>query len=91
MTRPPILTVVDYDAWDKGYMPPSEHILIDKLAYRGARVALSTWLGGDAQLWVVIEGAKPLTNRQRKLLREMMAMWFEDEQEAPPPPPRADE
>jgi hypothetical protein len=31
----PVPSVVDYDAWRKGYMPPSEHILIDKLAYRG--------------------------------------------------------
>lgn len=83
MPHPPVLSVVDYAAWEKGYLPPSEHILIDKLAYRGARVVLSTWLGGDGQLWVVLEG-KPLTNRQRKLLREMITLWFDDEEEAKP-------
>lgn len=81
----PVLSVVDYDAWEKGYMPPSEHILIDKLSYRGARVVLSTWLGGDGQVWVVLEG-KPLTNKQRKILRDMVALFLGDEDETPQTP-----
>ncbi len=84
----PVLTVVDYEAWEKGYMPPSEHVLIDKLAYRGARVVMSNWLGGDAQMWVVLEGTKPLTQRQRKLMRELMALMMDDD-EAPAHPPKA--
>ena len=78
----PVLSVVDYEAWGKGYMPPSEHILIDKLAYRGARVQLSTIVGREHQMWVVIEGP-PLTNKQRKAMREMVNLWFEDEPEEP--------
>jgi hypothetical protein len=56
-------TPVDYDAWNRGYMPPSEHVLIDKLAYRG-----------------VLEGPS-LTNKERKHLREMVNLMFEDEDE----------
>jgi hypothetical protein len=59
-------------------MPPSEHVLIDKLAFRGARVQLSTPIGREHQIWVVIEGP-PLTNKQRKMLRDMVNLWFEDE------------
>jgi hypothetical protein len=73
-------TPVDYDAWNRGYMPPSEHVLIDKLAYRGARVVLSTPLGRDRQMWVVLEGPS-LTNKERKHLREMVNLMFEDEDE----------
>lgn len=80
MARPE--TVVDYDAWNKGYMPPSEHILIDKLAYRGARVILSTALSREHQMWFVVEGP-PMTNRQRKMLRSIMEIWFDDEPTAP--------
>jgi len=87
MTRP-VLSVVDYDAWEKGYMPPSEHVLIDKLSYRGARVVMSTWLGGDQQLWVVLEGDKPLTQKQRRLMLEMMKIWFDDDEPAQPEHPR---
>lgn len=75
-------TVVDYEAWNRGYMPPSEHVLIDKLAYRGARVQLSTAVGREHQIWIVIEGP-PLTNKQRKMLRDMVNLWFEDEPEQP--------
>lgn len=73
-------SVVDYDAWNRGYMPPTEHILIHKLSHEGARVVLSSWLGGDSQIWVVMEGAKPLTTKQRRLLLRMLEMWFEDQQ-----------
>ena len=82
-------TVVDYEAWNRGYMPPSEHVLIDKLSYRGARVHLSTPISKDHQIWVVIEGP-PLTNKQRKKILEVMKIWFDDESEEPeaaePPP-----
>jgi hypothetical protein len=73
-------TVVDYEAWNRGYMPPSEHVLIDKLSYRGARVHLSTPISREHQIWIVIDGP-PLTNKQRKHLREMVNLWFEDEPE----------
>lgn len=73
-------SVVDYDAWNRGYMPPSEHILIDQLAYRGARVVLSSSLSPEHQMWFVVKGP-PMTNKQRKMLREIMALWFDDEPE----------
>jgi len=39
-------------------MPPSEHVLIDQLAYRGARVILASDMG-DYAYWVVIRSNKP--------------------------------
>lgn len=47
--------VVDYDAWRRGYMPPSEHVLIDKLAHRGARVKFSAHVT-DTEWWIVSNG-----------------------------------
>jgi type IV secretory pathway protease TraF len=73
-------TVVDYDAWKRGYMPPSENILIDKLAYRGARVQLSTPISREHQIWIEVDGPT-LTNKQRKAIRDMANLWFEDEPE----------
>lgn len=74
--------VVDYAAWNKGYMPPSEHILIDQLAYRGARVIHGCDLGDHGACWVVVRGKIP--NRMvRKLMRELMDMVFEDEPQKP--------
>lgn len=71
-----VQTVVDYDSWNKGYMPPSEHILIDQLSYRGARVVLGCdW--GDLAMWVVIRGPTP--NRAvRRAMREMVVMALEN-------------
>lgn len=74
----PVLSPVDYDAWNRGYMPPSEHVLIDKLAFRGAKVHLSTPISRLHQIWVVIEGPA-MTNAQRKAVREVMNLWFEDD------------
>lgn len=85
MAQGPVLSVVDYAAWEKGYMPPAEHILIDKLAYRGARVISSNWLGGDNQMWIVLEG-KPLTNTQRKFMRDLVTLMYADEEEPAPAP-----
>lgn len=70
-------------------MPPSEHVLIDKLSYRGARVVSSWWLGGDAQMWIVMEGGRPLTRKQRKFMREMFALMMDDDDEAPARSPEA--
>lgn len=75
--RTPVLSVVDYAAWDKGYMPPSEHILIDKLAYRGARVVFSTAVSRENQIWVVVEGPA-LSPVARRMVREFANLWFDD-------------
>ncbi len=37
-----VQSVVNYDAWNKGYRPPSEHELIHALSYEGARVKASS-------------------------------------------------
>jgi hypothetical protein len=34
------MSPVNYKAWQEGYMPPSEHLLIDALSFRGAKVAI---------------------------------------------------
>ncbi len=52
---PPKLSVVDYDAWGKGYMPPSEHRLIDELSYRDAKVAFSSSVR-ETHWWLVTKG-----------------------------------
>lgn len=52
-----VQTVVAYESWRKGYMPPSEHILIDQLSYRGARVVMSSDFG-DVAWWLVVRGEK---------------------------------
>lgn len=52
--------VVDYDAWNRGYTPPSEHILIDKLAFHGARVVYSMATSMKGQMWIVVEGGNDL-------------------------------
>jgi hypothetical protein len=52
---PPKLSVVDYDAWEKGYMPPSEHCLIDALSYRGAKVAMASGVR-ETHWWLVVKG-----------------------------------
>lgn len=72
-------TVVDYAAWRKGYMPPSEHVLIDQLAYRGARVVLgSDW--GNFGMWVVVRGKTP-SREIRKKLMEMIDLALEDSEQ----------
>lgn len=79
--RPPA-TVVDYDAWKRGYTPPSEHILIDQLAYRGARVIMSSDWGAQGAVWVVVRNLNP-DGKCRKHLRELLYLAFPEE---PGPP-----
>lgn len=50
------MKVVDYDAWQRGYMPPNEHVLIDALAYRGARVVASSHIVRGNGWWLVVQG-----------------------------------
>lgn len=65
-----VQSVVDYDAWRKGYMPPSEHILIDQLSHRGAKVICASD-HGDMAFWLVWRGDRP-SRKVRKLMMEMM-------------------
>lgn len=88
---PPVLSPVDYDAWNRGYMPPTEHVLIDALTYRGARVVSSS-AGHGYGFWLVIQGTIPreklvaLSKRIHLEIEDLRA----DEPEAPsasaPPP-----
>ena len=74
---------VDYEAWAKGYLPPSEHILIDALAYRDAKI-VSSCSTNDAAWWFVVRG-KPLTVKHRAAIRALVLdMYLDDEEEAPP-------
>lgn len=80
--RPPS-SVVDYEAWKRGYTPPSEHILIDQLAYRGARVVMSSDWGEElGAIWVVVRG-RTLDRIARNQLRELIGRAFPDEPSAP--------
>jgi hypothetical protein len=64
-----VLSPVDYEEWNKGYMPPSEHILIDQLSFRGARVVMSSDVGQSAW-WVVVRGDM---KRDPKAMRQIYA------------------
>ena len=74
----PILSVVDYAAWERGYMPPSEHVLIDQLAYRGARVKFASDWGKDGAIWVVMRGDRKWSREVRKKILEMADLFFQD-------------
>ena len=72
---------VDYEAWRKGYMPPSEHVLIHELSAEGAKVIASSSLGGSSW-WLVVKG-KTLTPAQRKAIRYLMENMDEDDETEP--------
>lgn len=76
-------SVVDYEAWKRGYMPPSEHVLIDQLAYRGARVVLGSDWGDGGAFWVVTRNLK-LTPKIRKAMHELMDLAFDAQIESAP-------
>jgi len=62
-----VLSVVDYEAWRKGYLPPSEHVLIDQLSYRDAKV-LTGCDFEDYGFWVVIKGERPRREIIKKII-----------------------
>lgn len=51
----PAASVVDYEAWRKGYMPPAEHVLIHELSHQDATVKAAAH-GGDFSWWLVVKG-----------------------------------
>lgn len=73
---------VDYEAWRKGYMPPSEHVLIDALAHRGAKV-ISMAAVGDTAWWLVIQGKRPSRKQLQAVQRALLDM-MDDELEVLP-------
>ncbi|GAB6842400.1 hypothetical protein HNR00_003608 [Methylorubrum rhodinum] len=83
--QPPVFSPVDYDAWSRGYTPPSEHVLIDALQFRRAKVQMSTSVGRGGQVWVVYSGPAFNSKARRHLLAMMEAMdaaLIEDERPA---------
>ena len=94
----PVLSVVDYAAWKRGYMPPSEHILIDELSYRGAKVKFSTQID-SVGIWIVVKHAadKPLPPKVMKAFRDSFMLMANATDEylesiaAEPAPPTVEE
>ncbi len=75
-----VLSPVEYGPWTRGYMPPSEHILIDELTYRGARVSMMC--GGitpaSPSWWLVTKGGDHGALAAIGLrLMELLAEWEE--------------
>jgi len=79
--HPPVLSPVDYDAWRRGYMPPSEHILIDELSFRGARV-VSASTGPSLSYWLVMKG-KP--TRASLKAAQLALLQMEEDLDEPTP------
>jgi hypothetical protein len=83
--RPPrfVMSPVDYEAWGKGYMPPTNHVLIDQLMFRDARVVLSVDMGPNAPAyWLVVRG-KPLKGKKGTLIMQMIEDALADENDEP--------
>lgn len=80
-----VASPVDYDAWRRGYMPPSEHILIDQLMFRGARPIMSMDMEGGGAWWLVIRGPYP----SAKVRKAIMRLLAEDDWGEPAPTPLA--
>lgn len=78
-----VLSPVDYEAWRNGYMPPTEHILIDQLMHRGARVVFGSDMG-DTSYWLVMRGPGPKGKRALAIMQliEMTLGDLEDERRA---------
>lgn len=79
MTEERVLSPTDYAAWSKGYMPPSEHILIDELSFHGATVmASSSDLSGNGVSWWLVTkggGRGEHTSRIGLAVHQLMAEW----------------
>lgn len=58
-------------------MPPSEHQLIDRLSYRGAKVVLSSQ-AKDFSFWFVIEQDGPITKKQRRALLKLLELTVDE-------------
>lgn len=91
--QPPAFSPVDYDAWSRGYMPPSEHVLIDALHLRGAKVEMSCNVGREEKVWIVYQGKGFGRKARRHLMRmmqELDAVMDDEDEPAPPVPAQTD-
>lgn len=85
-----VLSPVDYEAMRKGYSPPSEHILIDQLQFRGARVICGSDMGETAY-WLVMRG-KPVRGKRAlaimKLIEDSLDAMADEETALAAEPPQ---
>jgi hypothetical protein len=83
------MSPVNYKAWQEGYMPPSEHLLIDALSFRGAKVAFQSSMFGT-EYWLVMKG-KPVHGRRALAIinhiDETIMLMAEDAADPADPPP----
>lgn len=78
--------VVDYAAWKKGYTPPCEHVLIDQLAYRGARVVSMSRVANNFSWWLVVNGdcnGRRLSQITRQLHESMFDVDLDQRESTP--------
>lgn len=77
MDTRPVLSPVDYAAWSKGYLPPSEHSLIHELQFEGAKVVLQTTIGDRAKVWVVTLGTAAVKGSAMRVLEAIYEAFEE--------------
>lgn len=58
-------------------MPPSEHVLIDELSYRGAKVVMSS-TGGACDFWLVVKQDRPMSKKQRQAMLTLLEMQIDE-------------
>lgn len=81
----PVMSPVDYDAWSRGYLPPTEHVLIDELQFRGARVMAASH-SEKSGYWLVVKGSLSRAARRKIIMfltEQMEAALDEDVPQAP--------
>lgn len=69
------MSPVNYEAWQDGYQPPGDHVLIHNLMYEGAHVVSSLALDGFG-FWVVVRGT--LAGKKGEVFRKMLESQIED-------------
>jgi hypothetical protein len=70
---------VDYEAWRNGYMPPSEHILIDAL-HRGTAKVSSSFRSSDDGVgwWLVFQNTEGgISSKRAAVIKQLLAMDLE--------------
>lgn len=73
------MSPVDYEAWRKGYTPPTEHVLIHKLSLGELRVASGSQ-EPDREWWLVTRGDMP--SRLGLAIFKLIAEWEDESQPA---------
>lgn len=76
----PVLSVVDYDAWRRDYMPPTEHQLIHSLSNDTAKVILSAD-NGRRGYWIVTRDGQLPDRKALLAIFQALEVICEDEDE----------